>query len=510
MLSNLLIKNRYFDSAKLLLAAQRLREHFAIEPQDLAIMMATPMNKRIVADAGLLTDEGKAAQACDILIAINTDQAPENVLAVAEALLEKRQPGNIEEGIHRGEPIPTSVEDAIRRYPESNLAIVSVPGVYAAREAMKLLRAGKHVFLFSNNVSIEDEVALKKYAVEHDLLMMGPDCGSAIIHGVGLGFANCVNTRWGSVGVVSASGTGLQAVTCRLDALEVEITQAIGVGSRDMQDQVGGLMTFYSLDLLLEDPKTDVIVVISKPPQPTVLKAFIEKYGHTEKPIVAVFLGADPALFAGTDIHFAETLDEAATMAAQLSGEEVPDEDDRFNEALALCPTPSATGDIRAIYTGGTLAYETLLLMQKAGLTVHSNLLPGEGHMTATTPSTGHVVLDMGDEEFTLGKPHPMLDPTERNARLHREAADPAVSTLLADLTLWNCGNDDAEDALLATLTEIRQARPDLNIVVPYCETSSFTLQEYSHRFAELGVAFLPSNAMAARLVIQLSTQGAH
>src|SRR4030095_10708603 len=133
----------------------------------------------------------------------------------------------------------SSIALGLERAEDADIALISVPGDYAAAEALKALAQGLNVMLFFDNVAIADERAIKLYARARTLLVMGPDCGTAIVNGVPLGFANVV--RRGDIGLVAASGTGLQEVTCRIHNLGGGISQAIGTGGRDLKDAGGGM-----------------------------------------------------------------------------------------------------------------------------------------------------------------------------------------------------------------------------------------------------------------------------
>ena len=379
---------------------------------------------------------------------------------------------------------------------------MSLPGVYAAREARKLLNANKHVLLFSDNISIEDEVALKDLAISKDLLMMGPDCGTAIIHGVGLGFSNKV--KKGRIGVVAASGTGLQEVVNLVSNHGSGISHAFGTGGRDVKDVVGGRMMLYCLDLLVKDDNTDVIVLVSKPPQEKVLAKLIARLETVKKPVVACFLGAKKELFEGTSIHYAKTLEDAALEALKLEGKVVPSEFP-VNELAASHALKNPAGDVRAIYCGGTLAYEALLTLEEHGLEVYSNLAKKPEHqLGAKDKSRKNVVLDMGDDEFTVGKPHPMIDPSGRSARLREEAKDPAVSVIIADVELGYGSNDEAADQLASDFAYIRETRPDIVCIGVICGSED-DYQGYAQKKSMLeaaGAIVPPSNAQALKLAL--------
>ena len=498
MLKNIVIENRYYDSATLMLLTNQVKNELKLSTSDIAIMMATELNKRLMQESALLTDVGEKAHPGDMIVAIRSERSDEEILALITRFLQKRSnPSSATQ-----EEI-TSVNDALHAYPESNFAVVSLPGIYAVRETRKLINAGKHVLLFSDNISIEDEVSLKELALSKDVLMMGPDCGTAIINGVGLGFANLV--RPGRIGIVAASGTGLQEVATLISNAGGGISQAFGTGGRDIKDKVGGLMMLYAIDLLEKDDQTDVIVVVSKPPESGVLQKLIKRIAELSKPVVACFLGADRAVFEGTNIHPARTLSEAATCALSLIGKDVQAlfQAELPEERRATC---NPDGKIRAIYCGGTLAYETLLMLQSHGLTVYSNLAKGAYHLSHKDSSQEHSVLDMGEDEFTLGKPHPMIDPTARSERLRQEALDPQVSILMADVELGYGSHDQAADILADDVKAILAKRPDLTVIAIICGAQD-DYQGYAQKKALLqsAGALVPfSNAQGVQYALKL------
>ena len=309
---NIVKPNRYQDSVTLMQVAVRLRTIEGVE--DASLMMGTEPNKEMLAEAGLLSQEGRVAGPNDLIVAVSgTDSALASVEGQIETLLRAEIPASGE----RTQRAPRTLSAGVVALPGANLALISTPGLYAASEARKALLAGMHAMVFSDNVSVEDEQALKGLARERGLLLMGPDCGTAIIGGVPLGFANVV--RRGNIGVVGASGTGMQEVTSLIDRYGGGVSHAIGTGSRDLSERIGGAMTLMGLSALVEDPATEVIVLVSKPPHPAVAARVLEEGGRAPKPIVAAFLGADAAnLTQGKqyrDVTIVSTLEEAAIRA---------------------------------------------------------------------------------------------------------------------------------------------------------------------------------------------------
>lgn len=490
MLKNIIVANSYFDSATLMLLTNKVKEKLELSSQEVAIMMATEMNKRIMRESNLLDATGEAANSGDMLIAVKTALSAQEVLELVQEILAAKA----KKSVASTQVEVTSVQQAVAAYPESNFAVVSLPGVYAAREVKKLLKADKHVLLFSDNVSLEDEIALKDLAISRDLLMMGPDCGTAIINGVGLGFSNKVNP--GNIGIVAASGTGLQEVATIISNLGSGISQAFGTGGRDIKAEVGGRMMLYCLDLLLKDPQTEKIVIVSKPPAPEVVEKIKAKLADSPKPVIACFLGASAQMFAGTNITFAPTLSEAAYLAV---GQNAPE--------LSTEGVAASGGNLRAIYCGGTLAYESLLMLEAAGQTVYSNLAKKpEYQLNAKSVSQGHVVLDMGEDEFTVGKPHPMIDPSARSERIRREAHDPTVRIILADVELGYGSNDEATRVLAEDFAYVKSVNPEIVCIGVICG-SELDYQGYATQrqlLVEAGAVVPHSNAQAINLVRKL------
>ena len=288
---NFVKRNRYQDSVTLMQAAVRLREVEGIN--DASLMMGTDPNKEILDEAGLLDGEGRSAGPNDLIVALSgSDDGIQSATDRLEAILSE---GVTSSGDKRERREVHSLADGIAEMPAANLVLISTPGIYAAAEARKALMAGRHVMIFSDNVSLEDEIALKQMASERGLLLMGPDCGTAIIGGVPLGFANAV--RSGPIGVVGASGTGMQEITRSIDRYGSGISHAIGTGSRDLSAKVGAISTLAGLAALQNDPQTKVIVVVSKPPDEAVAARVIEAAGQSDKPVVIAFLGHGAARY---------------------------------------------------------------------------------------------------------------------------------------------------------------------------------------------------------------------
>jgi len=506
------LSGAYYDSVTLLQVAQGLLKVEGVI--DAAAVMGTPANKGILAGADLLTPEAEAAVADDLVLAVRArdDAAAGVALGQADRLLKSSRAtaGGGSAAIN-----PKTMAAAMAQLPEANLLLVSVAGRYAAGVAREGLERGLHVFLFSDNVPVEDEIALKSLAKEKGLLMMGPDAGTAILNGMALGFANAVPQ--GPVGVVAAAGTGLQSVTCALGRMGVGITQAIGTGGRDLSEAVGGVMMLEGLKALQADPATRTILLVSKPPAPTVAAKVLAQLKESSKPTVVCFLGGDPETIQEAGAVAAADLEQAAFMAAAaargLGVESALEELDRRDaELYALAEElwirlGEGQKYFRGLFSGGTFCYETQLILRNLIGTVASNApVDKTMRLADANHSHGHAAVDLGEDEFTVGRLHPMLDPTLRNRRIVQEARDPETAVILLDVVL---GFGVHPDPAGAAVTAIREAQAELAtagrevvFLASVCGTEGdpqdVRRQEETLRAA--GVTVLPSNAAAARL----------
>ena len=510
------IRNCYRDSLSLMQLSARAAERPGVDAA--AVVMATDGNRALLRDTGLLAGAADAG-ADDMLVVVRGDDSRiiEQVLAALEEELARATPaaraaGGADAALPRG--LAMSLEET-----PGNLALISVPGEYAAAEALKALRLGLHVMLFSAGVSEADEVALKRYANANGLLVMGPDCGTAIINGVPLGFANAV--RRGDIGCVGAAGTGLQEVATLIHRHGGGVSQVVGTGGRDLSRAVGGLSTLQALDALARDPETRVIALVSKPPDPEVAARVLERAGRAGKPVVVNFLGAAPDPPPATGLVPARTLEEAARAAAALSQgvafspDTGPGHRTRPDGRLADAGPTRTPGRrfIRGLYSGGTLAAEAVLLMREAVGPVHSNTsIPP--FLDDIWESQGHAVVDLGDARLTRGRPHPMIDPRLRAERILREAADPEAAVILLDLVLGYGAHGDPAGALAPAIREARhtaaRAGRDLSFVASVCGTPEDP-QDAPRQERELegaGVILGRSNAAAVRISLDLAGQG--
>ncbi len=514
MTVNALIKpSEYHDSVSLMLVAKSLAHMPGVH--DAAVVMATEANKSILASAGLLTDDVKSATANDLVIVVSSDDRStiDAALHEAETLLRKKA-GTEAAGQFR----PRTIRGALSAHPDANVAVISVAGQYAAAEAWEALHHGLHVLLFSDHVSIEDEIALKKYAREKGLLLMGPGAGTAILNNVALGFANVVPP--GPIGIVSAAGTGLQEVSSLIARHGAGITQGIGVGGRDLSQAVGGITMLSALKALQQDAATQVIALISKPPAEDVARSILDQVTASPKPTVVCLLGGDRGVVGGIPNAIpAETLQACASLAVRAAGLELPP--GRFDErnaslAQEVRPLRAALGPrqkyLRGLFSGGTLCYEAQVIWRDAlNLPVSSNApLPGSPILADPLHSSGHTAVDMGEEEFTSGRPHPMIDNSLRIRRLLQEARDPEVGVIMLDVVLgYGAHPDPASELAPAVEDACREARRDGRdlLVVASVTGTEGDPQGFDHTVSVLesaGAVICDSNADAARFVARL------
>jgi succinyl-CoA synthetase alpha subunit len=509
-----IVANLYKDSVALMAISSKL---LALEGLDGAsVVMATPTNLENLVGAGL--GGGLAAtKPSDLLVAVaGTDAACDAALTLAEELLAEQLSGD---GGSVAEQPPSSLQMAVSRDPAVNFALVSVPGTYAAAEAMKALRLGMSVMVFSDNVPEAQERAIKQFAAERGLMVMGPDCGTAIVNGLPLGFANVV--RRGPIGVVGASGTGLQEVTSRIHNLGSGISQALGTGGHDLSEAIGGISMLAGLRALERDADTRVIVLVSKPPAPAVARRVLDAARAMTTPVVVIFLGADPASFSDDVVRGASTLAGAADMAVALASgrraePEGPDLDPAVRGKLDDAARRMAPGQrfVRGVFCGGTFCYEAQLIGQAAGIRAWSNTpVAGNPALDDIRVSREHTMVDMGDDAFTQGRPHPMIDPSLRNERIERDAADPATAVLLVDVVLGYGSAADPTSRLAEVLgrarSSARNAGRHLAVIAHVCGTDADPQNRMDtiSRLEAAGALVASSNAEAAAWAAYLATR---
>ncbi len=422
---------------------------------DAGVVMATPANRELLAASGLGSEV--VAGPDDLLISVQaaSEPAAAAALAAVDSLLRVRAAGT------GADYRPRRLSTAVQQLPAARWVVVSVPGRYAADVAEEALDLGRNVFLYSDNVPVDREASLKRKARDRGLLVLGPDCGTAVLGGTGFGFSN--RTRRGRIGLIGASGTGLQALLSYLDGDEAGISHAIGTGGRDLSAAVGGITASQALDLLRRDEDTDVLVLVSKPPAPEVTRRLLGEARAAGKPVIVCFLGAAPPGGGWGNVWFANSLEEARGYALKALQERVG----------ASPPTTFSTGGrwVRGLFSGGTLALEILLCLGAVLTPVYSNIpVTADQRLPDPLKSQGHTILDLGADEFTVGRLHPMMDFDLRLRRLRQEAADPEVALILLDVVLGDGAHADPAGELAPgierALTEARAAGRELAVAV--------------------------------------------
>ncbi len=500
------IRNFYRDSVTLMQLSSRLGQLPGIRKA--TAIMASEANRALLREAGLATQDVEAGPN-DLLIAIeaDSDAALEAAMAEARAAFAVKSDGPASPA--RREP-PRSLEMGLEAMPAANLALISTPGDYAAAEAEKALHLGLNVMVFSNNVALEDEIALKRYAKAQGLLVMGPDCGTAILGGIPLGFANVV--RRGDIGLVAASGSGLQQVTCLIDQLGHGVSQAIGTGGRDLRSEVGGITMHQGLDALAGDRATRVIVLLSKAPAPEVAVRVLDSARQTGKPVVVNFLGADLKGLAGFNLHDAKTLEDAAIIAVALAAGRQPDDVGFPVSAVDLPRLGPGQRYVRGLYSGGTFCSEAAMLLSEQVAPVYSNTpIGGAKPLADLWHSRGHTLIDLGDEVFTRGRPHPMIDHRLRNERIALEARDPQTAVLLLDVVLGYGLHPDPAAAMApgvaAAIAQAAEAGRKLVAIGFVCGTEADpqNLKRQQTSLTEAGMILTTTNAQAVRLAARIA-----
>ncbi|MBZ5538630.1 MAG: acyl-CoA synthetase FdrA [Acidobacteriia bacterium] len=491
-------KGAYFDSITLMQCGKEITAMPGIA--DAAVVMGTKSNKAILHSSGLLVPEFTGAGDTDLLIAIKGEsaKAAETALGSVDGLL-KRPVQKTRSG---GEPHPVSLERALEVLPGANLALISVAGRYAGNEAMRALEHGLQVMIFSDNVSLKEEIRLKKYARKRGLLVMGPDCGTAIINGVPLAFANVVDR--GNIGIVAAAGTGLQEVSCIISNSGAGVSQAIGTGGREVKREVGGIMFVEAVKALADDANTRVILLISKPPDKEVLARITRVIKGIHKPVVTLLIGAK------TKDGGPSTLEEAALTAVAMSrGEEthhlrqqIAARDAKILETAKRESQERMKGQkyVRGLFSGGTFCAEAQILFREMISNVYSNAPTGASRpLKESLKSQKNSVIDLGEDEFTVGRPHPMIDYSLRNRRILEEAADPETAVILLDVVLGHGSHPDPASELSPIIREVSK---QVTVVCSITGTDRDPQNRgaVERRLKGAGAIVMPSNAAACKL----------
>lgn len=468
----------YADSVTLLQVSRAVQALDGVLAAQVA--MATGLNVEVLTEMGFEVPPGATTNDLVVALRLADGDALEAALAGVDHAL---QDANRRESGPSELAAPRTTSSALRRAPEG-LALISVPGASAMVEAMDALDAGRDVMIFSDNVPLDQELTLKRTATERGLLVMGPDCGTAVVGGLGLGFANTV--RPGPVGIVAASGTGCQQLLALLDHAGVGVTSALGVGGRDLSADVRGLSTREAMRRLDADPAVELIVVVSKPPADDVaaeLRAYADELGT---PVEFALLGAGrPDLTA------------AAESVLTRLGHDVP-----TWPVTGTAPAANHGRFLRGLFVGGTLCDEAMLIASAVLGPVRSNIpLSPELALGTDLAAADHTMVDFGDDALTAGRAHPMIDPTLRLDHLARAAADETTAVILLDVVLGHGSEPDPAALLAPAIAAVRQP-----VVVALVGTDADpqSLEGQVRALAAAGAEVHLSNAGATRRAIEL------
>ncbi|HDT6509118.1 TPA: acyl-CoA synthetase FdrA [Klebsiella aerogenes] len=484
-------KGSFQDSVSLMIISRKLSERPEVD--QVSVMMGTPANKSMLESTGFWHPDFAEATPNDICVAVRTQEAQPEILDLIREQLEKEL-----SAIANASGSSTQLvkarrwESACQKLPDANLLLVSVAGEYAAGVAKEGLLANKSVMLFSDNVPLEQEVELKTLAREKGLIVMGPDCGTAMIAGSPLAFANVLPQ--GGIGVIGASGTGIQEITSQVALHQQGISHAIGLGGRDLSAEVGGISALTALEMLAADSATQVIAFVSKPPSPQVRARIIAAMQKQNKPVVALFLGSRVEQRREGNVWLANSLADAAQLAVLLM---------RVAQQRQSQPQVAGKG-IYGLYAGGTLAAEAAML-----LSAHLGVPVSDSHADGVMlEAGGHRIVDLGDDSYTLGRPHPMIDPTTRSIEIEKLAAMPEVGVLLLDVVLGYGACADPARAVVEAIKQVRRKRTAPLVVIATMTGTDADPQGRSEQIAILrdaGVAVVETLEEATLLAVSLT-----
>ncbi len=498
MLKTVVKKGSYQDSVVLMLLTNELTTVEGVKK--IQVMMATPANKDIFKSSGLETEELTAAGANDMVVVADVDDEAvlDTVMETVETFLKKQAASSESK---KGAESVKSWESALKKAPDANLAVISIPGAYAALEADRALDEGLNVFMFSDNVTVEDELALKQKAHSKGLAVMGPDCGTGIIQGVPIAFTNKVSK--GSIGIIGASGTGIQELTTIIDRLGEGVTNAIGIGGRDLRAEIGGITMMDMIDAMEDDDSVKVLTIVSKPPAKEVRDKIAARLSNFSKPVVTLFVGEKPE-YHEENFYHCYTLDEAARLSVALvRGTEIPEATVDVDESEFFKAEDGKT--IKAYYSGGTLANEAAMLIKDA---MNCKVPPEdiEGYMLQLD---GNVVVDLGDDAYTQGKPHPMIDPAKRIECMQEAVDDPTTGAVLLDIMLGYGSHADMAGSLIPTITALKEKAESQNRKVFFIATVCGTRLDFQgydeavNKLKEAGVIVCENNKLACQTAIR-------
>lgn len=508
MIKTIVMPNCYMDSILILSVSREMMKLPTVHKA--VVVMATDMNKTVVDEFGGMTPAVKSAGANDLILSLDCER--DDVMKMAEEKVKEIAGGKAESSAGEAQVEYRKLTAAKSAMPEANICIISLPSEYALDEAKTALANDMNLFIFSD-MDEDEELEIKQIAHEKGLFVMGPGAGTAVINGVSLGLMSKI--RRGKVGIVAASGSGLQEVAVLVHNMGEGVSQAIGTGGHDLREKIGGIMFLQAIDYFTNDPETEVVVMVSKPPYPSVAKKIYANLPKN-KPSVIFFLGGNAEEIKAAGAYAPKTLEEAAIMAVDLVNGRTPADRDIVAEDKAALLSLAAEQRVklapeqkymRGLFCGGTHSEEAVTLLQEFVPNMHSNIAFGKVDLLEDRyQSLENSLVDMGDEVFTKGKPHPVMDPSILVDRMIQEAHDKEVGVILFDLLYGHAIHPDPVGAMEDALREIQRIEREegrhICVIASLCGTDiePQNVAEQAARLKEYGVILQPSNAKAALL----------
>jgi FdrA protein len=213
-------------------------------------------------------------------------------------------------------------------------------------------------------------------------------------------------------------------------------------------------MARSALRALAHDERTEVVLLVSKPPSPEVVRAVLPAAG--DKPVIATLLGLPGGLDVPAGVTLATTLEAGVVATLAALGRQAPDPAAGLRErvAEAIAGLPAQRRLVRGLFSGGTLCYESLVILSGHLGPVYSNT-PLDSNLALPAPAGSHTCFDLGEEEYTKGRPHPMIDPEARIELLREQGADPDVAAIILDVVIGYGAHDDPASELAPVCAEV-------------------------------------------------------
>lgn len=493
-------KNRYVDSVTLMSIGDKVMSLSGISNAE--VQMGTPANTEVLEELGYVLSSDIKPDDLVFAVTGQTQEKIEEAFKFAESLLSGG-------GTMAGQRKYHDIGDIDLSADPYDIAQISLPGEYVLHEAKKALLIGMDLFIFSDNVPLEQELELKELGREMGRLVMGPDCGVGFINGVCLGAGSIM--REGSIGIIAASGSGAQEVGSIIEKYGHGISNIIGTGGRDLYPEINGIEMLQAMKLMAEDNNTKVIVLVSKLAGLGVMNKILTEADKIQKAVVAIFLGSEKSLFEGHNVIPAFSLHEAAEKACKLISEDVVDLHLSKKDLQETAQSEYSRYDsnqkyFRGLFCGGTFTEEALIYLNEnlSGVNLNSNLKTRfADKLRDRHISLGHTILDLGAEDFTSEAPHPVFDPKLRAKRLEKEIGDPETAAILLDFIT---GPGVAQDPFSLVIETIKKDMSNTGKHITYIanicgtEQDPQNIRENIRKLKECGVIVTQSNYESIRL----------